>query len=61
VRLLAGVMVLGLTASLTVAALAALTVGEPAPPFTLMSLDGRGISLSEFKGKPVVVNFWHSG
>jgi peroxiredoxin len=54
-------MVLGLVASLTGAALAALTVGQPAPLFTLMSLDGRGISLSEFKGKPVVVNFWHSG
>jgi cytochrome c biogenesis protein CcmG, thiol:disulfide interchange protein DsbE len=61
VRLLAGVMVLGLMASLTGAALAAPTVGQPAPPFSLTLLDGRAISLSEFKGKPIVVNFWHSG
>jgi cytochrome c biogenesis protein CcmG, thiol:disulfide interchange protein DsbE len=61
VRLLAGVMVLGLMASLTGAASGAPTVGQPAPPFSLTLLDGRLISLSEFKGKPIVVNFWHSG
>lgn len=54
-------MVLGLMASLTGAALAAPMVGQPAPPFSLTLLDGRAISLSEFKGKPIVVNFWHSG
>ena len=60
-RLLAGVMVLGLLASLAGAALGAPTVGQPAPPFNLTLLDGRAISLGEFKGKPIVVNFWHSG
>lgn len=60
-RLLAGVMVLGLMASLTGAASADPAVGQPAPPFTLSLLDGRAFSLSEFKGKAVVMNFWHSG
>lgn len=30
----------------------------PAPAFTLQSLDGQTVSLAEFKGGPVVVNFW---
>ena len=32
--------------------------GTPAPDFTLESLDGKPVSLSEFKGKAVLVNFW---
>jgi thiol-disulfide isomerase/thioredoxin len=32
--------------------------GTPAPDFTLQSLDGKSVSLSEFKGKAVLVNFW---
>jgi cytochrome c biogenesis protein CcmG/thiol:disulfide interchange protein DsbE len=30
----------------------------PAPAFTLQSLDGRTVSLADFRGGPVVVNFW---
>ena len=30
----------------------------PAPAFSLTSLDGRTVSLADFKGGPVVVNFW---
>ena len=30
----------------------------PAPAFTLQSLDGRTVSLADFQGGPVVVNFW---
>jgi thiol-disulfide isomerase/thioredoxin len=31
---------------------------KPAPAFTLVDLDGKKVSLSEYKGRPVVVNFW---
>ena len=33
-------------------------VGQPAPNFQLQNLDGQSISLSDFKGKPVLLNFW---
>jgi thiol-disulfide isomerase/thioredoxin len=32
--------------------------GKPAPPFTLATLDGKKVSLSDFKGRPVLVNLW---
>jgi peroxiredoxin len=31
---------------------------KPAPAFTLDGIDGKQVSLSDFKGRPVVVNFW---
>jgi peroxiredoxin len=31
---------------------------KQAPAFTLNSLDGKKISLSDFKGKPVLITFW---
>jgi len=33
-------------------------VGEPAPDFQLENLDGQSISLSDFRGKTVLLNFW---
>ncbi|HLJ66198.1 MAG TPA: TlpA disulfide reductase family protein [Chloroflexota bacterium] len=35
-------------------------LGRPAPAFTLQTLDGRSVSLSTFRGRPVVINFWAS-
>jgi cytochrome c biogenesis protein CcmG/thiol:disulfide interchange protein DsbE len=35
-------------------------VGDPAPNFTATTLDGRTVSLSDYAGKPVVLNFWAS-
>ena len=32
--------------------------GKPAPTFSLTSTDGKKVSLSDYKGHPVVVNFW---
>ena len=32
--------------------------GKPAPAFTLVDLDGKNVSLSDFRGHPLVVNFW---
>lgn len=39
------------------AALAGLQ-GKTAPGFALVDLEGRKVSLADYKGKPVVVNFW---
>ncbi len=35
-------------------------VGEKAPDFTLRSLDGRDVSLSDYTGKRVALFFWGS-
>jgi len=32
--------------------------GRAAPDFQLQSLEGQTVSLSDFKGKPVLLNFW---
>ncbi len=37
-----------------------LQIGDVAPNFTLTSLDGKQVSLSQFRGKPVMLNFWYS-
>jgi len=42
------------------APLAAQTVGDTAPAFTLKGLDGDSVSLSDFRGHPIVINFWAS-
>lgn len=33
-------------------------VGKPAPDFTFTSLDGHALSLTGFRGKPLLLNFW---
>ena len=37
---------------------AALLKGKAAPGFTLVDTAGKKVSLSDYKGRPVVVNFW---
>jgi cytochrome c biogenesis protein CcmG/thiol:disulfide interchange protein DsbE len=32
--------------------------GKPMPEFKLQSLEGKEVKLADFKGKPVVINFW---
>ncbi len=32
--------------------------GKTAPAFTLVTLEGKKVSLSDYKGRPVLVNFW---
>ena len=34
--------------------------GQPAPEFTLYDLDGQSVSLSQFKGQVVLLDFWAS-
>jgi len=33
-------------------------VGKPAPDFSLTDTDGRQVSLSQLRGKPVLISFW---
>ena len=35
-------------------------VGKQAPDFTLMTLNDTEVSLSQFRGQPVLINFWAS-
>ena len=51
--LLAGSMLLSLPA-------AAFELNQPAPDFTLKSMDGDNIKLSEMAGNVVLINFWAS-
>jgi thiol-disulfide isomerase/thioredoxin len=37
---------------------ASLKVGQPAPPATLNTLDGKQLSTSEYAGKVVILTFW---
>jgi cytochrome c biogenesis protein CcmG, thiol:disulfide interchange protein DsbE len=36
------------------------TVGSPAPDFSGTDLDGRQVRLSDYRGRPLVINFWAS-
>ena len=36
-------------------------INQPAPEFTLVSLDGDTVSLSDLRGKPVLLDFWGLG
>ena len=33
-------------------------LGKPAPAFVVMTLDGKQVSLADYKGKALLVNFW---
>ena len=62
-KLLTAILVMILTSGLLITGCATgseptATVGQTAPDFQLQNLDGQSISLSDFKGKPVLVNFW---
>jgi len=35
-------------------------MGSLAPDFTLSLLNGQSVTLSGLRGRPVLVNFWHS-
>lgn len=37
---------------------AQLMLGKPAPDFVLEALDGSRVTLEDFKGRPVLLNFW---
>jgi len=33
-------------------------IGKPAPDFQYQDADGQSVSLSNFRGRPVLINFW---
>lgn len=37
-----------------------LQVGDTAPNFTLTTPDGKKVSLNDYRGKPVMLNFWYA-
>jgi thiol-disulfide isomerase/thioredoxin len=39
---------------------AVIAIGSPAPDFVLKTLDGGQVRLSDFAGRPVLLNFWAS-
>ena len=45
----------------TLAAAGRTAAGERAPTFLLPALDGSRVSLEQFRGRPVILNFWWSG
>ena len=50
-----GLMITGCSPSSTTAKA---IVGQKAPDFTLTSINGESVSLSDLEGQPVLVNFW---
>ncbi len=36
------------------------TDAKPAPDFTVILFSGKEVSLNDFKGKPLIINFWAS-
>lgn len=48
------------TGATTSLAQTVIEVGKPAPDFSLNDLDGKVVHLSDFTGKPVVINLWAS-
>jgi peroxiredoxin len=58
-HLLAALTTTLMTSCLSTAALAAATVGKPAPEFTLNNLDGKPVQLADYRGKHVVLE-WHN-
>lgn len=50
----------GIEYAAKIAALKAINIGSPAPDFTLQDTSGRPVSLHDFKGRYVLIDFWAS-
>ena len=51
-------LVIGVQCSLPPSATGTVEVGQAAPPFNLKDLSGREVSLDQYKGKIVILDFW---
>jgi cytochrome c biogenesis protein CcmG/thiol:disulfide interchange protein DsbE len=60
VALLAILLVVGAAQQGRQGSVAGALIGTNAPDFTLTTFDGSVVSLSDFRGRPVVINFWAS-
>jgi len=58
ILLVALLLYLGLVTNSNDAAPAGLGPGKQAPDFKLKTLDGKEVSLSDYRGKVVLINFW---
>ena len=59
-NLLPGLLLAAFTVLSTPYSVTAAEVGKPAPDFTLKSLGGQNLKLSEMAGNVVLINFWAS-
>lgn len=55
------ILTLLLACLLPLAARAEAQLGQPAPDFTLPTVDGKSVKLSDLRGKPVVLEFFNPG
>ena len=51
-------MLFGVSALVLATAAGAVTQSDPAPDFTLKSLEGSNLRLEEYRGQVVLINFW---
>jgi peroxiredoxin len=58
VAALAALTIIVTTAAITTACASAREEAAPAPEFSLQDLQGNSLSLSSYKGKVLVLNFW---
>lgn len=57
---LIGLLVYGLFFASNPREIPSVLIGKKAEPFTTTTFNGREISLQEFRGRPIVLNFWAS-
>ena len=58
VIVLTSVLVSGVVAGCSSSPAQSARIGNPAPNFKLPNLEGKTVSLSDLRGKPVMLNFW---
>src|ERR1700733_697492 len=52
--------IVAIAAALLIAMPVVAATGGPAPPFSLASRDGKDVSLTQYQGEVVMINFWAS-